>query len=249
MAKWTLVSKHEFQFIDAVPRYVKTLGGFLLGLGFLAGGVALLVYGTGGRNDISVWIFGTLAILIGLPLAVLMALSWPWRRVRWARVYEEGLRWKAGGREHKKRWGDIVNVGRRDHAVVGADGHMNDWNRTSSCTLRFADGSSVEFDPALTDYERLANYAQRAAAAAQLAEAGEELDEGGKSFGLVHLAPRGVTVNGRLFRWKELRWLAVHNGQLCAHHSCTDWEPIPLAAIPNYVVLLSLVKGMGMLRE
>jgi hypothetical protein len=58
-----------------------------------------------------------------------------------------------------------------------------------------------------------------------------------------------VTANGRFFKWKEVRWLAVHNGEVCAHHECEGWRPVPLHEIPDYVVLLSLVQGLGRLRE
>src|SRR5262249_52779849 len=116
-------------------------------------------------------------------------------------------------------------------------------------SLCFEDGTSVRFDPSLTDYDRLARYAQEQVAARQQAAATAELDAAGKTFGLVHVAQGGVKVNGRHFTWKEARWLSVDNGALHAHPSCPGWEPVPLAAIPNYVLLLSLLKGLGRLRE
>jgi hypothetical protein len=75
------------------------------------------------------------------------------------------------------------------------------------------------------------------------------VDEAGKTFGPVQITRKGVTANGRFFAWKEVRWLAVHNGELCAHHDCPRWRPIRLNNIPNYLLLVSLVKELGRFRE
>jgi hypothetical protein len=249
MAKWKLVSKHEYSFLSAFPDYVKRLGCLAVGLVMTAGGAALLLYGTGGKNSFSAWVFGGLFLVLGLLAAGTMVLIWPWKRVRWARVYEEGLKWKVRSREHKYRWDEVASVNRTEMEFVGPDGRRSTSSRTAYVVLRFADGTGVSFDPALTDYGKLANYVQQAVAASQLAESGGELDEAGKEFGPVHISRKGVTANGRFFKWKEVRWLAVHNGELCAHHECEAWRPVRLNDIPNYVLLLSLVQGLGRLRE
>src|SRR5262245_5798505 len=186
MAKWKQLSKHEYEFISAFPRYVKTLTGLFVGLLMVAGGVAILIYGTGGQHSISAYIFGILFLLIGLPVVAVAIVLWPWKRVRWVRVYEEGLRWSAGGREHRYRWEEVRNVDRTEMDVVGPDERRTDWTRTAYLNLRFADGTGVSFDPALMDYSKLAGYVQRAVAASQLAESAVELDEAGKTFGPVH---------------------------------------------------------------
>jgi hypothetical protein len=249
MAKWKLVTKHEYEFLSAFPDYVQRLGCLAVGLAMTAGGAALLLYGTGGKNSFSAWIFGGLLLLFGLLAAGSMVLLWPWKRVRWARVYEEGLKWQAGRREYKYRWDEVTSVNRAEMEFVGPEGRRSTSSRVAYVSLRFADGTGVSFDPALTNYDKLANYVQQAVAASQLAESGGELDEAGKTFGPVHISRKGVTANGRFFKWKEVRWLAVHNGELCAHHECTSWRPIPLHEIPDYVLLLSLVKGLRHLRE
>jgi hypothetical protein len=249
MARWKLVSKHEYEFGAALPQYLKMLGCLLFGLLLAAGGAALLIYGTGGQNSFSAWIFGCLFLVFGLLLAGAMVVVWPWQRVRWVRVYEEGLRWQVRSREHKYRWEDVTNVNRTEMDIVGPDGRRTDFTRTAYVVLRFADGSAVSFDPALTDYGKLAGFVQQAVADRQLAEAAVELDETGKTFGPVQIARKGVTANGRFFGWKEVKWLAVHNGELCAHHECEAWRPIRLNDIPNYLLLISLVKGIGRFRE
>jgi hypothetical protein len=248
MAKWKLVSKHNYEFLAAVPQYLRALIGLVVGLLLTGGGAAILIYGTGGPNSLSAYIFGIVFLLVGLLTSGVIVLLWPWRRVRWVRVYEEGLRWKAGRREHEYRWDEVTNVGRTEMEVIGADGRRTPLGRTSYLDLRLADGTRVSFDPSLTKYDKLANYVQQAATASQLATAGE-LDEAGKTFGLVHVSRKGVTNNGRFFAWKEVKWLAVHNGELCAHHECTAWRPIPVSGISNYLLLLSLVKGLGRFRE
>jgi hypothetical protein len=251
MAKWTLASKHEYEFLGAVPRYVSTGCGFFVGVGMLAGGVALLVYGTDTdniTNTISVWIFGVLLILFGVLTSGIAAILWPWQRVSWVRAYEEGLRWKAGGREHKKRWDEVKDVSRLEMQTVGPHGERSEWGRSANLTLRFLDGTSVSFDPALSDYGKLARVAQEAVAACQLADGAAEMDDEGKSFGHLHVSRKGVTVIEKFFAWKKLRWLAVENGHLVAHPACDTWEPVPLAAVPNYAVMLTLLKGIGRLR-
>jgi hypothetical protein len=249
MAKWKLVSKHEYEFLSAFPRYVKTLGGLLFGLLMTAGGAAILIFGTDGQYSFSAYLFGILFVVFGLLLAGAMIISWPWRRVRWARVYEEGLRWQAGRREYKYRWDEVADVSRTEMDIVGPDGRRSGMTRTAFLNLRFADGRRANFDPALTDYGKLADYAQRAVAECQLAGAAAEVDEVGKTFGPVHITRKGVTANGRFLAWKEVHWLAVHNGELCAHHECTRWRPIRLKNIPNYLLLVSLVKELGRFRE
>src|SRR5262249_2731412 len=117
MAKWKLVSKHEYEFIAAFPRYVMTLVGELVGLLMAARGAAVLIYGTDWDNItnlIPALIFGVLFLGLGLLIAVLAVVFWPWKPVRWVKVYEEGLRWKAGGREHKCRWEEVTSVNRTE---------------------------------------------------------------------------------------------------------------------------------------
>jgi hypothetical protein len=252
MAKWTQVSKHEYEFLGAVPRYVSTGCGFFVGLGMLAGGVALLVYGTGGdnvSNNISAWIFVVLLVGFGLLTMGIAAALWPRQHVSWVRTYEEGLRWKAGGREHKKRWDEVKNVSRTEMQTVDQHGQGSEWGRTSNLFLHFHDGTSVEFFNALSDHGKLARVAQEKSAAAQLPAAAEELDDGGKTFGLIHVTRDGVTAFGKRFSWKKARWLAVENGHLVAHPACDGWEPVPLAAVDNYAVLLTLLQGIGRLRD
>jgi hypothetical protein len=249
MARWKLLSRHEYEFLSAFPRYVKTLGGLLLGLLMTAGGVAILIFGTDGPNFISGYIFGFLLLGFGLLLAAAMVLTWPWKPVRSVRLYEEGLRWTAGGREHSYPWEDVTHINRTELDVVGSDGRRTDWTREAYLVLRFADGKGVTFDPALSDYSKLARIAQQAATAAQLAQGDGELDADGKQFGPIHVSRKGVTAHGRFFRWKEVKWLAVANGELCAHHACAKWRPVRLNDIPDYLLLLSVVKELGRLRE
>src|SRR5262249_33275712 len=164
-----------------------------------AGGAALLLYGTGGRNSFPAWIFGSVLLVFGLLAAGIMILIWPWKRVRWARVYEEGVRWKAGRRVHKYRWDEVTDVSRAEMDIVGHDGRRTAFTRTAYVALRFTDGTGVSFTPALKDYTELANYVQRAVAASQLAESGGELEAAGKAFGPVQISRKGVTAHGKFF--------------------------------------------------
>jgi hypothetical protein len=252
MAKWKLVSKHEYEFIAAFPRYVMTLVALFVGLLMTAGGAALLIFGTDWNNVsnlIPALIFGVLLVVFGLLIACGSVFFWPWKPVRWVRVYEEGLRWQAGGREHKCRWEEVTQVNRTEMNKAGAGIGGSDWSRTAFLTLRLADGTGVSFDPTLTGYDTLARRVQEAVAVRQLAGAAAELDDAGKTFGLVHVSRKGVTAEGRFFAWKEVKWLAVYNGELCAHPDCTTWRPVPLSGISDYLVLLSLLKARGRFHE
>src|SRR5262249_31143029 len=161
-----------------------------------------------------------LLLVLGLLATWVMVLLIPWKRVRWARVYEEGLKWKAGRREYKYRWDEVSDVNRTEMEFMGHEGRRSTASRVASVSLRFADGTGVSFTPALKDYTKLATYVQQAVTASQLAESRGKLDEAGKGFGPVHISRKGVTAHGKFFAWKEVRWLAVHNGELCAHHEC-----------------------------
>src|SRR5262249_42585985 len=149
---------------------------------------------------------------------------WPWKLVRWVRVYEEGLRWQVGGREHKCRWEEVAKVNRTEMNTTGAGLGGSDWSRAAVLTLRLPHRTGVSFDPTLTGYDTLARRVQEAVAVRQLPGAAAELDDTGKSFGLVHIDRKGVTANGRFFAWKDVKWLTVYNGELCAHPDCTKWQ-------------------------
>jgi hypothetical protein len=249
MAKWKLVSKHEYGFVAAFPIYLKILGGFFVGLLMTVGGLLILIIGNSGGLHVTPVTFGGVFVMFGVVLCGAMVVAWPWKRVRWVRVYEEGIKWAAGRREHRYGWDEVTNVIRSELQVVSPEGRRSDLSRTAYLDLSFDDGTGVRFDPALSNYCKLAEYAQKASASRQLNESTADLDETGKDFGPVHVSRKGVTVHGKAFTWKELKWLSVYNGELYAHPTCTKWRPITLNSIPNYVLMLSLVKGLGRLRE
>lgn len=249
MAKWKLVSRHEYEFASAFPRYVRALVFFFAGLAVTAGGVALFVFG-GGRSHIP-YMIGGILVLFGLLFMFLGALLWPWAGVRWVRLYEEGLRWKDRRGEHKKRWEEVVSVSRNETQTIDIHGTGDEFGREADFGLCFDDDSSINFTTTLARYDRLARYVQEQVAARQQAGAEAEFASEGKTFGIVRIDRDGITAlaNGRHYAWDEVEWLQVDNGHLCAAPSCRGWEPVPLAGISNYLVLLSIVQKLGRLRE
>jgi hypothetical protein len=243
MAKWKLLSKHELDRLAFIPMFT--------GIG--CGGVLLVAAGGGllwlsGANALPAYLICVPLILLGLALLAFVAWGLSQARVRWVRIFDLGIRWKEGGTEHKYRWEEVKDVQRTEMDFVGADGRRSEWTRVAGLLLVFDDGRRVSFDPSLSEYSRLANAAQKAVTECQMARAAAEPPKKAREFGPARLKDAGVEVNGRLFRWKEIQWLAVENGELVCHYSCKQWRPVPLSEIPNYQLLLALVDEMGMLR-
>jgi hypothetical protein len=170
MAKWKLLSKHEWEFGSALPGYGKAGCAFLAGLAVTAGGIALIVFNFGGDAGIGPVLLGVGLTLLGLlPLAA-GAILWPWQWIAWVKVYEQGLRWKAGGREHERHWDEVKRASSSEIQAIDVHGHRNEWYSSASLVLHFADGTMVTFDTALSDYGKMVRTVrearQRAAAAA-----------------------------------------------------------------------------------
>jgi hypothetical protein len=243
MAKWKLISKHEFDWLAIIPMYT----------GFAFAGVLLVGAGGGllwlsGADALPAYLISVPLILLGLALLAFVVIALATTRVRWVRVFDLGIRWKEGRAEHKYRWEEVKDVQRTEMDFVGPDERRSEWTRVASLLLVFDDGRRVTFDPSLAEYSRLANAAQKAITESQLARAASAPPTKVREFGPLRLKNSGVEVEGQFFSWKELRWLQVTNGELHCHHSCKEWRPVPLDEIPNSQLLLSLLHEMGMLR-
>ena len=247
MAKWKFVSNHDYEFNAALPRYLRALGTFGAGLAVAIGGSAVIGFG-GGRSHLP-YVIGGILLLFGFVFITFGLVLWPWARVEWVKVYEEGLKWKDRRGEHKKKWEEVVSVSRNEMQYINPDGSGTDFGRIADFGLRFDDASFINFTTTLTDYNKLARYAQEQSAFRQ--QKGAEIDFAGdgRTFGAVHVARDGVTAFGRYFSWDDVGRLEVYNGDLIAGPSCKKWTPVPLAGISNYQVMLSLVRKIGRLRE
>src|SRR5262245_41174093 len=196
MAEWKLVSKHEFGLFNFVAsfRFNYGCGSFLL----LGGGLFAVIL-----LPLGAWSAG---LLLGVPAFLLGAflLAWPigrwFGRVRWVRVYEEGLRWLQGGGEGRQVWEDVLSVSQFDQDILVNEAR-SDWTRMTDLTLRFADGTSVSFNHFLDGYDRLAREVQKATGERRYAQASADFDAGGAQFGPVTVSRQGIQVGERSFTW------------------------------------------------
>jgi hypothetical protein len=162
MARWKLLSKHEWEFGSALPGYGKAGCSFLAGLAVTAGGIAIIVFNFGGDAGIGPVLFGGGITFFGLIPLLLGLFFWPWQRIAWVKVYEQGLRWKAGGREQERTWDEVKRANSSEIQAIDVHGGRNEWHSSAFLVLFFHDGTSVTFDTALTDYGRLVRHVQEA---------------------------------------------------------------------------------------
>ncbi|MGL4554545.1 MAG: hypothetical protein ACRC33_25555 [Gemmataceae bacterium] len=153
MAKWKLVSKHEWEFASALPGYVKPGCSVVLGLAVAGLGVATIAFDL--RGETGLGLFGGGLVFFGLIPLALGVLLFPWQRVAWVKVYEQGLRWKAWGRVHERHWDEVKQTRSADIQAIDQTGSRNEWHSSAWLVVLFLDGSSVTFDTALSDYGRL----------------------------------------------------------------------------------------------
>src|SRR5207302_2240230 len=106
-------------------------------------------------------------------------------------------------------WDEIVEVHRAERRVVNRDA------TSKSMHLKFADGSSVRFDQALTDFDDLASSIQMTTGELLMRRKMEEfVAEGRAEFGPVTVSPQGVEMQGEYFAWTELGSHRIENGHL-----------------------------------
>src|SRR5262249_47639159 len=105
MAKWQLVSKHDFDWLSLVPIYTPPLLG---GGALSAVGAGLLYLMSGGDNTLSGCLIGIPLLLGGLLVLAIPVLGLSGGRIRWVRVYDRGIRWCQRGKEYKYRWDEVT---------------------------------------------------------------------------------------------------------------------------------------------
>jgi hypothetical protein len=151
MAKWKLVSRHEFDLASFFAAYRYSWLAFPLLLAFA---VRFLLLPARPEDQAYMWFFGGLATFGGV-----LAIGWPigrWvRRVRSAKAYDEGLRWKQGGTEFEYPWEQVVEVSRNDVDVRINNERSSAGTRITDLRVAFADRRVVHLSHVLTDYDRL----------------------------------------------------------------------------------------------
>lgn len=164
MAKWKLVSKHEYNLEGALSQYGFALGAAGVGTLLSVLGVLAVIYYNGGEGSAR-FFMGIPLLLFGVGAVVLGVNSFPRHKVEWVKVYAEGIKWKVRGQEYKQRWEDAVEVDQFESEAVNDYGQRSEMLSVSTLHLKFKSGASVHFDPAISDYFRLVRKVKEVVAA------------------------------------------------------------------------------------
>jgi hypothetical protein len=247
MANWNLLSEHR----PTGKGLLQTTWPHLtLGIMLLGFGVMMLFVPTKPGEETFTRIAGVIAILGSLALVGVA----PWRLVRGptvVRIYEEGLEWHQGGREHQRPWEEVREVYRKEQYILQNNARPSDWNRRSDLRLVFTDSQQTRFNHLLSDYNRLADSVEQATTARLLPEARAALAGGGATFGALHLDREGLQLGNEAFGWGNLSKVWAGNGYLGWYDSRGIKREVALADIPNHRVVLRLLEertkpaGMG----
>ena len=118
----------------------------------------------------------------------------------------EGLRWVDAQGEHRASWDDITGVYRYERIVnqTFREAHLN-------FTLR--DGSRLELDQCLSDFNRLADTAQAVVCTRREPALRASLEASGADFGPVVLRSSGLRVNGKEYTWNDMDQIIVRPGR------------------------------------
>src|SRR5262249_20841429 len=115
--------------------------------------------------------------------------------------------------------------------------------RMAAARLVLVGGQVVTLHLALSNYDARMDAVRRGVTAARLPAAQRELAEGEVKFGPLGLTPRGLNAGRKELGWEEIDRVWVGNG-------CVGWRSkrgqdasCPLQDIPNYDVLLALIRA------
>jgi hypothetical protein len=156
-------------------------------------------------------------------------------------VNSDGLSWADGKGKTGCRWDEIAAV-YRDETV------MNKSVTSRTLRVELANGKAVTFDHRLSDYDTLADTVQRVAAKVLLPVKQAELASGAAAFGPVTLHPDGIAIHKKRFAWPDVEEYTIAHGVLYVFprgYKGQQNELEVLARIPNYLVLLELLQGLG----
>ena len=164
------------------------------------------------------------------------------RRVAWVEIDRDGLRWSCRGETHRKAWGEVESLSRKERLENGV--------AIGGVRVRFRDNTELEFNRMLSIYDAVADGIQAGAAAAVRDAKARELAAGAAAFGPVTLRKTGVEHDGREHTWADSDY-AVLRGNLVFVPAGAEVEPdnvrgqILLETIPDYAVLLELMERHG----
>jgi hypothetical protein len=234
--EWKLLSSHRVHVLGLLSVYKAFL---MLGGIFVAIGLGMLVLAVTRPQAGTLWI-GLGSSAFGL-LCLIPLLAGIVRAARWVDLFEEGIAWRDLEGEHERSWPELESVQRLEKLT-------NRSIRETKLTLTFTDGRHITFNHALSDYDQLASLVQQVSADALLAGKRAELDGGTADFGPVKLRRQGIALADEFFRWDELEHFTVYNGFLVLFPrgaSSGGEKSVSLSEVPNYVLLLRLLEGLG----
>jgi hypothetical protein len=164
------------------------------------------------------------------------------RGVRRVEVHPDRIAWWGPAGEEQAPWPTVVSVHRFEKIT-------NNFWYEAALTLTFANGRKVVFDQTLSGFTELANAAQEITARLLLPQKEAEVRAGGAEFGPVSLRADGVSHAGKFSRWGDIDY-AVSRGFLIVVPAGGEFEwkdrrEIPLAEIPNWPVLVTLMARLG----
>jgi hypothetical protein len=164
-------------------------------------------------------------------------------RPRSVEVSPAGLAWTRRGRRRARRWDEVRQVFCSDVQFVNGPGDASRRGaRLTELRVVFRDGAAVRFNHSLSDYDGLVAGVQRAATAALLPAARRRLRAGGVDFGGIRLTAKGIAAAGKVLPWEKVERVWVGNGHLGWRSERGQARQLPLKDVPNYGVLLSLIR-------
>jgi hypothetical protein len=240
MANWQQLSEHR-----RTAKGMLQTSWPLLMLGGICLGIALMfcLLWSGRRAQTDLLIVGVGSLFIALPLLGTAM----WKAIASAspvQLFEEGLHWCHEGNQRERGWDEVSAVYRKEMYRLVNGASPSDWNRHTDLRLVFVDGEEVHFNHSLSDYNRLADFVQRATANRLLPAARREMDGAGVAFGNVLISRDGLKFGRELYPWPSLESVRVANGYLCWTDNRYKRCEIAMKDIPNCTVLLQLLQEM-----
>jgi hypothetical protein len=214
----------------------------LMGLGglfsVLLGPALLFGWAEAGLNQVILVVL-FLAAAVTIIVGLIMGLN----RTRGVEVSAKGLAWTRRGHRRRRRWEEVREVFCSDVQFVSGPGDASQQGaRLTELRLVFRDRETVRFNHSLSNYDGLVTAVQRAVTAALLPTSRRELEAGGVEFGPIRLTAKGIAVAGKVLSWEKVERVWVGNGHVGWRSVRGHAKEFPLNEIPNYGVLLSLVR-------
>lgn len=182
-------------------------------------------------------IIGAAFVLVGWA----MIENWLRTRNRSVSLTRDGLIYNKNGTLTTVRWDEIAgvwqNITRRYYNGVYT-------GTTHVYTLQTYDKKKLTFNDTLKNVEELGNTIQKEVSNRHLPRAMETYNSGGTvSFGTVSVNRLGLTKGDKTLPWNEIQGVQIKKGyiQIKKQGKWLNWANIPVSAIPNMLVFLTLV--------